>query len=129
MDFLVAQLLLEHTYSGHKGGSLRQPRSGVVLQPTSDAWESAGGMLGNSPGSDFGDSDGINRTIPRQRALSRSNAMPAFIAAAKIAIVSQTCSWHRNADSLLRREGERNCLSAWSFFPHLELFQQKLIKF
>lgn len=128
MDLFVAQLLLKHKYSGYKGGSFRQMRSGVMLQPTNDAWESAGGMLGNT---------GVTASVTPMRsigqypgkALSRSNAMPAFIAAAKIAIVSQTRSGHRNAESLVRREGERNCLSVWSFFPHLELFQQMLIKF
>lgn len=30
--------------------------------------------------------------------------------------------------TLVTREAERNCLSAWSFFLHLELFQQMLIK-
>lgn len=41
-------------------------RSGVMLQSTDDSWESAGEMLGNSLGNYFGDSDEINRTIPRQ---------------------------------------------------------------
>lgn len=62
MEFLVAQLLLKHVCSGNKGGSFRQPRSGVMLQPTDGAWEGGGGVLGSSPGTDFSDSDEINRT-------------------------------------------------------------------
>lgn len=101
---------------------------GVMLQFTNDAWESAGGMLEEATGTYLGASDGISRTILR-RSSQQIKCDAAFSTSAKIAIVRQTCSWHRNAESLVRREGERNYLSAWSFFPHLELFQQMLIKF
>lgn len=44
----------------------------------------------------------MSRTIPRQspRQIKHNKYVPAFITAAQITILSQTCSWHRNAKAL-----------------------------
>lgn len=117
MDFLGSPALAKIHVFVYKGSSFRHTAHG----------DSAGGMLGNAR-SECCRGSGRGAGQYPGRALSRSNTVPAFIKAAEITILSQTCPWHKNAKTLVTREAERNCLSAWSFFPHIELFQQMLIK-
>lgn len=79
VDFLVGQLLPKQIYSGYKGGSFGQTRSCCSLQVM------PGKVLVGCRGRQQVTASAIppRSTDNTQRPLSRSNALPAFIKAAR----------------------------------------------